>query len=527
MKCYVHRVKYELRIRQAQYQIGLTKQITGRPARWARRMIALSMTAVMLALLDAGPIRAHTGPPIVVDTDMAADDARALAMLLNAPGLDVHAIVTSDGASPPEVGATNVCRILHFLNRDDIAVGAGRKRTAPPPSFRAEATGLEWSKIGEPQMPLAGLLDAAGLIRLALREEAEPVLYVCLGPLSNLADALEGAPELRARIQAVFWSGAPPGAPQPAWNARRDEEAFRTIAESGLRVIAVHWPEEGAAPIVDEALVDAMDAAESPAADLVSLLHRRGRGAELVRARRLRLADDLVAFCLLDPDIGKLSPVPGQPGWSEWIPADGDAVRGALLAALRQAPPRATVVLAEFPVEPQRLLPDVRESAARIIRRHGLEEWKATVLTSELHRHLGTYSIVGAKMGLRARERFNAALDELRVVSYAGSKPPLSCVNDGLQVATGASLGRGTIAVAAGAPPACEAVFSYGDRKIRLRLKAEYAARIAADMAELVKRHGGTTPAYFDDVRIVSLNHWLNFDRHAIFEEIEETPAKR
>ncbi|MEI8045594.1 MAG: formylmethanofuran dehydrogenase subunit E family protein, partial [Verrucomicrobiota bacterium] len=149
----------------------------------------------------------------------------------------------------------------------------------------------------------------------------------------------------------------------------------------------------------------------------------------------------------------------------------------------------------------------------------------AAVLTSELHRHLGTYSIVGAKMGLRARERFNVALDELHVESRAGLKPPLSCVNDGLQVATGASLGRGTISVVTNGLPACEAIFRYGDRRVRLRLKPEFAKQIAADMVALEKRHGGTTPEYFQDVRGVSLRHWLNFDRATMFEETVESDA--
>jgi formylmethanofuran dehydrogenase subunit E len=140
-----------------------------------------------------------------------------------------------------------------------------------------------------------------------------------------------------------------------------------------------------------------------------------------------------------------------------------------------------------------------------------------------LHRHLGTYSIVGAKMGIRAREFFNVALDELQVTSHAGLNPPLSCVNDGLQVATGASLGRGTISVATNEPPTCEAVFSLGERRLRLRLKPDFAKRIAADMSQLVQKHGGTTPAYFQDVRGVSLLHWLNFDRTTMFEETEET----
>ena len=222
-----------------------------------------------------------------------------------------------------------------------------------------------------------------------------------------------------------------------------------------------------------------------------------------------------------------MSPVAGQPGWSELTAVDAAAVRRAMAATLRMLPPRATVIMADFPAAPEQLLPDVRELATQIIARHGLEEWKAAVLTSELHRHLGTYSIVGAKMGLRARERFNVALDELQVESRAGLKPPLSCVNDGLQVATGASLGRGTITVVTNGPPACEAVFSYGEGRLRLRLKPEFAKQIAADMAELEKRHGGTTPEYFQDVRGVSLKHWLNFDRTTMFEETEEAAPPR
>ncbi len=194
-------------------------------------------------------------------------------------------------------------------------------------------------------------------------------------------------------------------------------------------------------------------------------------------------------------------------------PADGEV----------HARPCATVIFADFPSTPERLLPDVREAAAQIIARHGLEEWKAAVLTSELHRHLGTYSIVGAKMGLAAREHFSVALDELRVESHAGLRPPLSCLNDGLQVATGASLGRGTITVLTNLPTTPEAVFSYGERRLRLRLKPELTQRIAADMSALEKKHGGTTPAYFQEVRTVSLKHWLNFDRRTMFDEIEES----
>jgi pyrimidine-specific ribonucleoside hydrolase len=39
--------------------------------------------------------------------------------------------------------------------------------------------------------------------------------------------------------------------------------------------------------------------------------------------------------------------------------------------------------------------------------------WKAVVLTNELHHHMGHWSIVGAKMGIRAREILAAPLDNI------------------------------------------------------------------------------------------------------------------
>ena len=486
-----------------------------------------ALAAALLMALSPGTVRAHSGPGVIVDTDMAADDARALALLLASPYFHVVAVVTSDGASPPDIGATNVCRMLAFLKEDGVAVGIGRSLPGPAPAFRSNATGLDWPQLGVPVVPAGGMVSATKLIRFALKSSPSRLIYVCLGPLTNLGDALRQTPALAGAIGTVLWYGAPPNAAKPNWNARRDEAAWRQIAAAGLHVEVIRWPDEAAAPVFDGALLKELAGVDSPAAKLIVRLHQSGQGAELVRAEHLRLWDDLVALRLLNPSLGVMSPVAGEPGWSELTAVDHLAVRRAMAETLRTLPARGTVIMAHFPAAPEELLPDVREWAERIIARYGMEEWKAAVLTSELHRHLGTYSIVGAKMGLRARERFNVALDEMRVESLAGLKPPLSCVNDGLQVATGASLGRGTITVATNWPPACEAVFRYGDARLRLRLKPEFAERIAADMAELEKQHGGTTPAYFQEVRRVSLRHWLDFDRAMIFEEVVEAASAR
>jgi pyrimidine-specific ribonucleoside hydrolase len=182
--------------------------------------------------------------------------------------------------------------------------------------------------------------------------------------------------------------------------------------------------------------------------------------------------------------------------------------------------PCAPVVMKKFPVDPALFKEDVRPYLKKIIERHGLEEWKACVLTNELHRHLGIYSLVGAKMGVRAREILAAPFDTVDVISLAGNQQPLSCMNDGLQVSTGASVGRAAITIAHVKQPA--AIFLYNDRKVTLRMKKGIVNQIEADIGAAIKKYGGLNPEYFAHIRKLSLEYWLTLDRKEIFEEIVE-----
>jgi hypothetical protein len=81
---------------------------------------------------------------------------------------------------------------------------------------------------------------------------------------------------------------------------------------------------------------------------------------------------------------------------------------------------RTSVVLSSFPSDPRMMREDVSPIVREIIARHGEEEWKACLLTNERHRHPGIYSLVGAKMGIRAREILDAPFDTLSVISKGG-----------------------------------------------------------------------------------------------------------
>jgi pyrimidine-specific ribonucleoside hydrolase len=161
---------------------------------------------------------------------------------------------------------------------------------------------------------------------------------------------------------------------------------------------------------------------------------------------------------------------------------------------------------------------DVRQMAGSVIERYGPEEWRAVVLTTELHGHLGVYSLIGAKMGVRALELLSVPAGDVRVASAAGHEPPLSCLNDGLQVATGATLGQGTITIISG-ETAPAAVFTSGSRHLRLELRGTIAEQIGGTLRQLVQRCGGLTPEYWAQVRQLAIQYWRDLDRREAFDE--------
>ena len=120
-------------------------------------------------------------------------------------------------------------------------------------------------------------------------------------------------------------------------------------------------------------------------------------------------------------------------------------------------------------------------------------------------------------MGIRAREYFGTGVDEMNVASYAGLTPPFSCMNDGLQVSTGATLGHGLISVISDTLRLPQADFNYMNRKIRLSLKPEIRTKVESEIRELSKIYGLDSNIYWELVRKAAIRYWADFDRNEIF----------
>jgi pyrimidine-specific ribonucleoside hydrolase len=465
-------------------------------------------------------LNAHTYKvPLLVDTDMALDDMRTLVMLLNSDMADIRLIVSSDGAASPRAGADNIRRLLKYLERRDTEVGIGRAFDKPAPTWRSWSENPGWPET----IPISGssTLPAVQAVLKTLSTDDREVVYLCLGPLTNLADTLRSDTGLKKKISRVIFFGGLPGDPDPGWNYTRDPESAEFVYKSGVNIYSLFIQGEKLLPF-DQKLFDRIGRIDTPAARLLVALHRTPAINRLLSEGHFRVWDEMTAIYINSPSLFRFEPTEINDAM-RLADFQADKIQEVYMKLLGHGADfhldaRKAVVLNEFPYDPLLFREDLRPHVGEIIQKYGLEEWKACILTNEFHRHLGIYSIIGAKMGIRAREILEAPFDTLEVLSFAGNRPPISCMNDGLQVSTGASLGRGTIRLSEGKPrPA--AVFVHKNRKISLKIKEEIVERIKSDIQSALKKYGGLNPEYFTHIRKLSIMYWRDLDRKKIFDE--------
>jgi len=485
-----------------------TRQRSGRPGWSGALWCLLVFCPVLLAHGIREPVR------VVVDTDCALDDFRAITLLLANPDVQVQALTTTTGALTAEQGLEKVRALLRQLRHEGIPTGAGRELALEPPAWREFSRGIAWGL--SPGLAPKREAAAAALMAESLTRGPERVTIVCLGGLTNLADLLNLHPETAVKIERVVWYNRQVEPPDGT-NYRADPPAADRVLKSGLDVQVVSNP-DGARLVLDRPLLGGLAALESEGAqNLVRALKAPEVQTRLAQGH-LKLWDDLVPVYLAHPELFTvqrrgavtLCRLPDRKAQL--------AARREILELLAGAGDPECQVLEKFPTAEREYAADVRSSLGAIRKRHGPVEFRAAVLANEIHGHLGIYAIVGVKMGSRAREYFRTGPDGLRGASAAGLRPPVSCLNDGLQVSTGATLGHGLIEAKPATAGLPEAVFTWQNRQVRVALKPEVASRIRDDIREGIRRHGDLTPAYWQYVRELAIRYWLELDRRDIFE---------
>lgn len=183
----------------------------------------------------------------LIDTDTASDDAVALIMALRAPDVRVAAITTVAGNVEVEQATRNALYTVELCGAD-VPVYMG----APQPLVR-KYENATWfhgrDGLGDHHYPAPRQapqkMHAVDAIIEAI--EANPgLVFVTLGPLTNVALALAKKPGIASQVsRCVVMGGAPccEGNVTPAaeYNIWVDPEAARMVMRSGLPVEMIGW----------------------------------------------------------------------------------------------------------------------------------------------------------------------------------------------------------------------------------------------------------------------------------------------
>lgn len=169
---------------------------------------------------------------VIIDCDPGIDDSLALMYALSSEALDVVGITVVCGNVPTDMGVENARKVCRLMGRTDIPVYAGASVPLKRPLVTAQDThgmdGLgetgipevpesEWPydrliNFGQDEQPgaagpqkMANLPEGAGFILKSLSEG--PLSVIAIGPLTNIAMALDYKPELFEHMERFVSMG--------------------------------------------------------------------------------------------------------------------------------------------------------------------------------------------------------------------------------------------------------------------------------------------------------------------------------
>jgi purine nucleosidase len=297
--------------------------------------------------------------PWLIDTDPGIDDALALLLAFACPEVSVEAITSVAGNVPVDVATANVHRILAVAAptaRPRIARGAAAPLRGPlvtAMEFHGDdglggATRLRDSH-GRPRYPApeagqlprvsGGATDGADLILEMAARFAGDLVIVALGPLTNLAVALErDRPCLSGVARVVVMGGAiaVPGnvTPSAEFNFHVDPEAAATVFRSGLPLELIPLDATRQVTLRRADLTRALARSRPPVGRFIAdFTEHLFDFSERRSEDGFALHDPLAVGVALDPSLVEHTPLHVD------VEDEGRVTRGASVADRRSLPP--------------------------------------------------------------------------------------------------------------------------------------------------------------------------------------------
>jgi inosine-uridine nucleoside N-ribohydrolase len=235
------------------------------------RLARATVDPASLPALVPGPSPTLAGDarPVIIDTDMAADDWMAILYLLQQSGVDVKAItVVGTGEAHCASGVRNALDLAALAGRPEIPVTCGRETPlagghAFPTAWRQQVDNvLGLSLPRNPNAPYDG--SAVELLTRVVEQSPQKVHLVTLGPLTNVAEATESRSELVDNLEGITIMGGAVNVPgnvrsssntgndAAEWNVYADPRAMAIVLGSGAPITLVPLDATQYVPVTPE-----------------------------------------------------------------------------------------------------------------------------------------------------------------------------------------------------------------------------------------------------------------------------------
>lgn len=346
----------------------------------------------------------HTLPPkryLIIDTDGAADDLRAISMLLADNNNQVLGIIGSRGSVSAYSSANKVFCMLEEYGHGGIPVGIGNEIAFNLPYWQGSSDSILWGKNCSIQQ---NFRTSAELINQILENNSVPITLVALGSLNTYAEWLKTNATQKSRIEKIIWYGS--FEDETDFNRSVDVQAAEQIKNSGLPIECVRntvnfYP-------VNQKFIIALQAANSQYAKNIIGSHSAPILKDHIANDSLHLWDDFIALYFYVPILFKKT----ENGNISEVRMDAQLPQEFFYNIISELLTTDSLEFSNvFSPQKNQLLPytpDLEKYRSKIITKYGVREWETTIQYLSWQNTIHLEAVLGLKMLQLVQQYFDA-----------------------------------------------------------------------------------------------------------------------
>lgn len=251
---------------------------------------------------------------IIIDSDPGTDDTFAILLAANSKELDLQAVCTVAGNCDLENATNNAFKILDLANRNDIPVYKGMAKALKVEN--EDATHVHGNNgmggiLYEPINRKPQDINAVDYLIKAVRENPNEITIVAIGPLTNIACAINKDPEFSKNVKSLIIMGGSTDkgniTPYAEFNFYKDPDAAKIVFEENFNEIIMMGLNTTSNLVLNDKLENILQNSDNPLANFLYSITRQG--ADFDRKcgfGGLLIHDPITISYLIDPSIVEL-----------------------------------------------------------------------------------------------------------------------------------------------------------------------------------------------------------------------------